>query len=505
MNALPQWTELVDKRGLDPLGMQNAGVAFYQRLLPGISNVTLRMRYYGFYCWLSDAYARHEGSTDYEVWRRWVRRAEALLALISAMAGGEGGIGGIEWATARLKLGEEEIDFAEAASNSSEVKTYLNQSIGVFGGAYYTQMVEFGLYTEGGHGLPKATNGSGLALAGAFREAIGSELEALLIDKIVSARVTRNELESLSQVAPSKIATESNERDAYEAALFSTSENASGNEEGRQATLRLLLYVTNALGARPDPDKIRWFLFHGAGRDFPAMLEPQRLRWEAYHTHDLFQLAAAGFLAHAIGLMAEVEGGMSLEEIAEQVSERWATAEPAASGKSWMEYRDELRATDDDLQSWAASIAGRRSRPDMKAHDAVRLIAALHQRIDDRPDLAAEIDRSLRVAGHARSIWSELAWFRERETAPVGELITDYVVHRVVRRHTWVAMQKLRRQRDYTFLFEARDGRFTRRADYLPVATTPRLAPAVQFLADVHLVVPNGLTERGHTIADAVS
>ena len=60
MVAEPEWTERIDKRGLDPLGMQNAGVALYQALVPGISNVTLRIRYYGFYCWVSDAYAREK-------------------------------------------------------------------------------------------------------------------------------------------------------------------------------------------------------------------------------------------------------------------------------------------------------------------------------------------------------------------------------------------------------------------------------------------------------------
>lgn len=505
MNAMPQWTELVDKRGLDPLGMQNSGVAFYQRLVPGISNVTLRMRYYGFYCWLSDAYARHEGSTNYEDWRRWVRRAEALFALVSSIAGSEGGVGGIDWANTRLKLGEDEIDFAAAASNSNDVKTYLNQSMGVFGGAYYTQMVEFGLFVEGDHGIPKATKDRGLALAGAFREAIGTELEALLIAKIMSAHVTRTELETLKPVAPSKIAEESSERDAYEKALFAISDTTSGPVEGRHATLQLLLYTTNALGSRPDPDTIRWFLFKGAGQDFPESLEPQRLRWEAYQAHDLFQLAAAAFLAYAIALMGETEGGMSLEEIADEVLRRWASSEPESVGKTWAEYRDQLHASDEQLQSWSLAIAGRRNTPEAKARDAVRLIAALHQRIDDRPDLAAEINHSLRVAGQARSIWSELAWLRDRDTMPVAELLAEYVVHRVVRRHTWVAMQKLRRQRDYTFLFEARDGRFTRRADYMPVATTPRLAPAMQFLADIHLLAQGGLTTKGLAIAGAVS
>jgi hypothetical protein len=139
--------------------MQNAGVALYQALLPGISNVTLRMRYYGFYCWLSDTYARHEGSTDPRDWQRWVRRGEALYALVCSAAGGEGGVGGIDWANIRLSLAEPNIDFSEAASTDPAASRYLRQSMGVFGGAYYSQLVEMGLFVEGDHGTsPKPGN-----------------------------------------------------------------------------------------------------------------------------------------------------------------------------------------------------------------------------------------------------------------------------------------------------------------------------------------------------------
>ena len=61
-------------------------------------------------------------------------------------------------------------------------------------------------------------------------------------------------------------------------------------------------------------------------------------------------------------------------------------------------------------------------------------------------------------------------------------------------------MQKLRRQRDYTFLFEVRDGRLVKLAGYQPVATTPRLAPAIQFLDDIRLVCADGLTARGRAV-----
>ncbi len=95
----PEWTTKAEKRGLDPLGMQTTSVALYQQLVPGISNVTLRMRYYGLYAWLARRYASDIGSTSVEDWCLYLRRAEALYALVAVQAGGERGVAGVDWAT----------------------------------------------------------------------------------------------------------------------------------------------------------------------------------------------------------------------------------------------------------------------------------------------------------------------------------------------------------------------------------------------------------------------
>src|SRR3546814_11028637 len=102
-------------------------------------------------------------------------------------------------------------------------------------------------------------------------------------------------------------------------------------------------------------------------------------------------------------------------------------------------------------------------------------MAALHTRTIDRPDLAERVDRGCPARGMAHSLRTELSWLALEEEQTVIEKFADYMIERVVRRHSWVAMQKLRRQRDYTFLFEARDGRLIYLKGYQPVATTPRL------------------------------
>ena len=115
--AVPEWTQVQQKSGLDPLGMQASGVRLYQALLPGISNVTLRIRYYGLYPWLATDYARRFHDPDPDHWKRVVRRAEALYALAAAkvIAGGgqEAGVAGQRWALRALaEHGAGAIDFS---------------------------------------------------------------------------------------------------------------------------------------------------------------------------------------------------------------------------------------------------------------------------------------------------------------------------------------------------------------------------------------------------------
>jgi hypothetical protein len=310
------------------------------------------------------------------------------------------------------------------------------------------------------------------------------------------------ELETLAVAAPSRIVEVSEEREAYEHALFGSSEGAGESAQSRRVSLLLLLHASEKLGVRPDPDEVRWHLFR-TNLGLSEVIEEQRLRWEAYHAQDLFQLSAAALLAWAIALMGEVEEGLQLGEIEAEVGARLRQLDGVSATIPWQAFRGELVASDQDYESWSADITARRNTPESKIWAAIRLLAALQRRVVRRPDLTAEIERSFALHGNARSIRTELAWFREQDERPVADVIGDYVVNRVVRRHNWVAMQKLRRQRDYTFLFEVRDGRLAKRADYLPVPTTPRLAPAIQFLVDVHLIGSDGPTARGRALLGA--
>lgn len=500
---LPEWTERAEKRGLDPLGMQNLGVALYQQLMPGISNVTLRMRYYGFYCWLSDSYARDIGSTDYELWRRWIRRGEALLALAASRAGHDaGGIGGIEWAnevlSAALAAGMDAINFANAASTDNEVRRYLRQSMGVFGGAYFSQLAEMGLFEMGPDGVQRATE-AGLQLAELFRDAIGKDVAVAFLAALTDGAVTIHGLDLLRPVVPAGIAEASPERGAYEALLMGREGSGKG-AASRQATFNLLLRTAAAESRRPDETLVRWHLFD-PGHGLDAVLERQRLRWEAYHCHDMFQVAAAALLDWAIEMLGVAPDGLYPSQLRTLAEVRLAEALGTDAKLTWPDMRDASR--DLDFKGAWTQLIGRRGGREERAAVAVRLMAALDARIASRPDLASVIEDELRPRGGARSIEGELRYLRDKGDGRVQDLMGEYLLDRVVRRHGQVALQKLRRQRDYTFLFEARDGRLVPLAGYQPVPTTPRLGPAIQFLTDVQLVNADGLTPRGRAVLGA--
>ncbi|PZU66723.1 hypothetical protein [Sphingobium sp.] len=501
MKLLPQWTEKAEKRGLDPLGMQNSGVLLYQSLLPGISNVTLRMRYYGYYCWVSETYARRGATSDFEAWRNWLRRAEALYALVSARAG-ETGVGGIEWANRRLAGAGRVIDFEAAASTDPAQERYLRQSLGVFGGAYYSQMAEMNLFTENRHGIQVATKELGRRAAALFADAIGPDLAKLLRQKIADARVSLRELDRLQPIAPSQIVEESEERTFYETLLFARAGDAGLTGPSRAASLTLILETAFAHEEWPGPDEVRWHLFDPPEQALPSELEIQRLAWEAYQCQDMLQVACAALLAWGIAIINAEPQGRSLPEIrADVVAHLEALTEPDPS-LSWRALRLGLDSQTfayadvwDELTSARGAVAD-------KAVGALLLIAALHQRLLDRLDLAAAAAQGLPDRGLAHSLRTEISWLQDREGEGIVPLIADYMIERIVRRHSHVAMQKLRRQGDYTFLFEQRDGRFVYLAAYQPVATTPRLASAIQFLADIHLLDEDGLTPLGLAARD---
>jgi hypothetical protein len=524
--AVPEWTEVQQKSGLDPLGFQAASVRLYQELVPGISNVTLRTRYYGFYPWLSRHFAAELGDTDSEAWKKTVRRAEALYALAAGKRTAEGeresGVAGVLWARRKLAdLGRATtVDFAAHADPDGDGKPYLLQSWGAYGAAYESQLVETGVLGRAEtHNTRVPTHEIGDDLAGEFERA-AADAGANFLRTVKAGTVSVNALDGFSRMLPSAIHPQSNERSAYERMLFAEIENPTDRDVARRRTLILALRIAQRLETEPKPEDVRWILYAGAdwdGEPFEpaeARLSEHRRRWWAYHAGDLGRTAYEALLKWLLDTLEGHPAGLGANQLVAAAVDALAF-DDAGWPKTWRrlvadlpearnvlskdEPASELALSDDVMTAGT----GAERAPLRSAQAAVELLAVLFRRCNgERPFLARQHGVG-RAGDTARSLPVELAFLESLQDISLRDLLRRVLRERVLDRHLWVAMRKLQYQRDYTFLVENEEGRMRLRAKDGPVFTNPRLAPTLTFLKDIHLIDGNGLTNRGQRLAGA--
>ena len=135
-------------RGLDPLGLQNNSEATFAMLLPGLNNVTGRLRYYSFYCWLLDLYSKMVKSTDPKKQEAFIRKGEYLLALITVNSGVVfDHIPGSNYSLIVLNSSKDSIDLNKGIykENGQTEGSYWKYSNGAFGQYYSASLISMGI------------------------------------------------------------------------------------------------------------------------------------------------------------------------------------------------------------------------------------------------------------------------------------------------------------------------------------------------------------------------
>ena len=273
------------------------------------------------------------------------------------------------------------------------------------------------------------------------------------------------------------------------------------------------------MGREPRPDEVRWVLYAGCDQDGQPLvlgdpsLEAQRSRWWVYQANDLCHIAYEALLKFTLDILGVHPAGLRLANLIAQCAES-ILAELGDQPESWdalgSNVQPEANAFDSRRPSSEIALVGeiiRAGRSDATictaetAAKAIRLLAILHRRIRDT---GADLHEPLGGFNPDafRSLLSETRFLDRQKDEPFRQTIERIVEERVVRRHLWIALRKLRHQGDYTFLIETDDGKLRLREKDGPVFTNPRLGPAVTFLKDVGLLGDSGLTMQG---AEAVS
>lgn len=208
MELVPSWTKAGSwTLGRDPLGMQATSVRLYRSLVPGLTNVTNRLRYYAFYCWVIQHYEEIEHSGDEEKWKIFIRRAEALYALACYVADPQhsDGLAGGRWANAfRQALPGDTVDLRPYTDRPGEGGQYLRATRGNFGQFYIASMTEVGFLSPSSP-IPIVSEQLGRELAQAFADSVGEAID-LISTGIRRGKATPAELTQIGQAAhPSRV------------------------------------------------------------------------------------------------------------------------------------------------------------------------------------------------------------------------------------------------------------------------------------------------------------
>jgi hypothetical protein len=351
----------------------------------------------------------------------------------------------------------------------------------------------------------------GEALAACFEAECGP-LGELYVRTIERGTVTLDELEAFAPITPSGIRADGEERQLYEELLFAYAGLERPADLDRRMTLLLILELARQLGRSPDTTDIRWAFYAGCQPDgaplmFSDDLDAQRQRWWVYQANDLSHICFETFLKYVLDTLEAHPVGIPLVRLIED-----AVADIAAVAKtrpdSWAMFLDLTRpaanacSVDSPMaeRTLAENVMRTAARQENKctpeaAWTALQLLAILHHRVRSGGKYIAELDGFR--DGAFRSVLTEVRFLEDRLRAPFQETIARLIEERVVQRHLWIALRKLRYQGDYTFLIEPDEGRVRLRDKDGPVFTNPRLGPAVTFLKDVHLLGPGGLTPLG--------
>lgn len=496
--GFPEWTEIGQDSGLDPLGMQRPVEVLFQSLVPGISTITLRLRYYSFFAWVLEAFAKAKKENDPRAFNTFHRRAEVLLALASARDGNEVGVTGIDWAWRQLSKAEggegqgDAIAFDVAADPESPMEyRFLRNKGGAFGAIYSTQMYDMDLvelYDEE-IGIPFCTSAA-LPLADAFEEAVGTR-SGKFLEVLADGKTSLSQLDELAVFLPSRVEPGSAEQAALVDALLGRLGQPSIENVRRRETLRLVLARAEATGKRPRTEELKWEFFELADEPGENLSSEVCEAWALYQASDLLRLAYECLLRAAL---VEVRGGPGgrLTIGATVASLVDAAGVPGETGfEDFLATSGKGEATRELAE--AMLLAQKRGETDEMVASAVRLIARLYRRAGDfSPGVLEWLD----VDEYFQSLVTEARFYETLLRLPATDALERIAIERVVKRHLWVASRKLR-YKAYTFLFEPDEGELRYRDDFRISPSSPRLDQAIQFLVDGGLVDESGITPLG--------
>jgi hypothetical protein len=521
-------------KGLDPLGVQAPCINLYGQLLPGITNVTDRARYYSFYPWMVWAFDQLPGQKTQNDFIDWVRRADCLFTMIGVRHRIKTGdndylkhdTGLIGTNTLRSPVANLSPDTTlnlspYAVQEEGNTNRYFKNPLGGLKQYYIGTLDNLGLMIPKGR-VVFYTETRGKSLAENLDVAVNRKLFTEIIDKDI---VTTGDLDALNAFCPCNLLHSSKEHETLLNTFFDRASEYGAEGERRRQSLGLFLNLIKNLPKNEEANEVfldhnifrgcayTGFLPNGVSWELPPSYDKVRLGWAVYQRNELLSLAVQ--FIFWISLTCIEEEGTILQNTEDFVhwfsSSCWVSE--AIEDLGFTNFDSALKKTISNIPSlsdWLnenheISMAGKAlelygdHKKKEKKGDILALSAKILLCLMARDDQTKHpYDPMALPTGYDSLYPVNLQSLRqEKNNLWPGMTMATWLAwiagYWGIEAHLRVALRKLRYQSQDTFHVLPTDKGFVVAAEPDPTYTTPRFPQAIQILQDL------GAIERAHS------
>ncbi|WP_117195166.1 hypothetical protein [Rhizobium terrae] len=515
--------------GLDHLAVQAPCINIYGRMLPGITNVTDRARYYSFYPWLIWSFdkAGYREFNDDFVER--FRRADCLFCLIAqrhaAVSGGDpedhaAAMVGSETLTvvARSLGADGVIRLSDYSLREGATKRYFANKLGGLGQYYLGVLRELSILDGDSSTGVHYTRQVGAVIAERMDFSVNRQL---FISAVDADRVTASQLDELKSFCPCQLCNSPGEQQILSDMFFVRNGFDQSEALPRRRSLQLILHLADRLNENDAELSEAHFracsyagsLPGGAAWEIPASLATTRDRWAIYARNELLSLAVQGLF---FALLDAYDASELRLDASSDIAD-WFVEQPEivealnalGSDKTFSQCTEDSQSWLPALPTWQnplhevqlteriASLSRARKSSDSRRNivdAAMRTLVALASRTAPAErqyaDLVFEEDyfryypiNLESFARHASHGWAPLK---------LRDVLRWLLINWGLEMHLRIALRKLRGQSQSTFRIRPSDRGMEVIAIPPAVHTRPRFYQAVRVLKDIGALERNG-------------
>lgn len=495
--------------GRDPLGIQNSSIATYSRLLPGMTNVTLRLRYYGFYLWLLSEYHTlkkddNERTLNYHY--NFIRRAELTIAyLMVNKFPNEQSIVGSDFAGKNIHTIEEKgyYDLAKGADkdkNTEKGTVYWDYISGALGQYFAGSLINLQLIKMSNRFF--IIQERGRKLAQAFKEGIGEKSRATLLEVIATGKLTRSQMEGLDEFSINGIIQGSSEWSFYKDMMLADdgmTDSGGKIQSQRRETIKHYLSYLEANEKKVDDfsfEKVQYLL------NVKKVFQDASFGWYYYRINELFHYSLETIFW---SLLVELDGRVvDIREFIEDVSEKVKRI----SVDNFLKKKDNtlteildygFQGTMEDDQEKLEQLV---KESNNKEAIALAFQMILRVYLDNKSNLEAVYEYEKRnyltdKKGRVSEVVNE--YVLQALGLPYQKYIHSSIKH-LINDHISTAYRKMGNGESNLLKFVIEDNLITHVQTMTPRFTSPRLRTLDNFLSDLRFIKEEKLSELGEVL-----